>query len=221
MAIRVFLVDEQELVLEGLLSLFQSCGDIGLIGHAFDALDALPQITSVAPDVVIVDIAASGSGGLALVRQITERQPTSRVLILSALTDSRGLYQSLKAGARGYVLKGADCAEIVQAIRTVHEGYPYISPRLLEGVIRGFLIGYEKAGGEDILRELSPRERDIFFLAVNGRSNAEMAQVLSLSPKTIEVYRSSMMRKLHVRDLPALVKLGIQHGLIAVDEPAL
>lgn len=219
MAIRVFLVDEHELVLEGLLSLFQHCGDIHLIGHAFDALHALPQITSVAPDVVIVDIAASASGGLALVRQVTERLPTTRVLILSILTDTRGLYQSLKAGARGYVPKGADCAEIVQAIRTIHEGYPYISPPLLEDVIRGFLSGYEEAGGADILRDLSARERDIFFLAINGKSNTEMAQLLNLSPKTIEVYRSSMMRKLHVRDLPALVKLGIQHGLIAVEKP--
>jgi DNA-binding NarL/FixJ family response regulator len=159
-----------------------------------------------------MDIAMPELDGVEATRRIVERCPETRVLILSMYLSAEHIYRALQAGAQGYVLKESAGEEVVDAIRALRAGKRYLSHRITETVIDDYL---REGTNVSPLDSLSLRERDVLQLVVEGRTNAAIAQALSLSPKTVETYRARIMKKLKVRDTVELVKFSMRHGLIS------
>ena len=163
-----------------------------------------------------MDIAMPELNGIEATRQISEACPAVKVIILSMHDSSEHIYQALKAGAKGYLLKESAGKEVVTAVRAVSSGRRYLSDRIEEMVIEDYVLQRDAAPQKSPLDKLSDRERQILQLVVEGKSSTEISEILFLSPKTVDTYRSRLMQKLGIRDLPGLVKFAIQHGLTSV-----
>lgn len=217
MAVKVFLADDHAVVRDGLRFLLEAENDIKVVGSAMDGRDAVLQVKKLQPDVVLMDIAMPELNGIEATAQIHDACPSVRVIILSMYQTAEQIYQSLKAGAQGYLLKQSAGEEVVNAVRTVNKGRRYLSQKIEEMVIDDYIHQGHVAAGPGPLEKLSERERQIVQLVVEGKSSSEIAKVLLISHKTVETYRSRIMHKLGVKDLPSLVKFAIQHGLTTLD----
>lgn len=212
MTLSVFLADDHGVVREGLRLLLEAQG-FQVVGEAADGREAVSRVARLCPAVALVDIAMPELNGIEAAAQIREVSPATRVIILSMHSTREHIIRALRAGARGYLLKEAAGAEVVQAVREVHAGRRYLSRKISDQVIEEFLKQDPAAGPESPLARLSPREREILQLVAEGKSSAEIAAILPLSPKTVDTYRSRLMDKLGIKDLAGLVKFAIQHGL--------
>ncbi len=217
MTITVFLADDHAVFRDGLRFLLEAQGDIKVVGGAANGREAVRQVAQLCPDVVVMDIVMSELNGIEATRQICETYPSVRVVILSMHYATEYVFRALQAGAHGYLLKESAGIEVVNAIRAVHAGHRYLSQKLSDKVIDDYVRQCEAAEALGPLARLTPREREILPLVVEGKSSVEIAALLSLSPKTIETYRSRMMRKLSISDLPGLVKFAILNGLIPLE----
>jgi DNA-binding NarL/FixJ family response regulator len=208
MRTRVFLVDDHSVTRVGLRALFE-LADIEVVGEASDGRTALPQIEILKPQIAVVDVAMPGLNGIETTAAIHERCVDTRVVVLSMYTDSEHVHRALAAGASAYVVKGGTSEDIVHAVNEVRLGRQYFSPELrLRKVEMPFQAPY--AGP---LSSLSARERQVLQLVVEGHSSAKIAGIIHLSPKSVDTYRSRLMRKLGVVDVIALVKFAMQHGV--------
>ncbi|MCJ7724025.1 MAG: response regulator transcription factor [Anaerolineales bacterium] len=214
MAVTVLLADDHAVVRDGLRLLLEASGEFQVVGVAVDGIEAVRQALDLRPQVVVMDIAMPLMNGIEAAQQILETWPEARIVILSMYVSSEHVHRALQAGASGYLLKESAGAEVVEAVRTVAAGQRYLSRKITETVIDDYILSPH---AENPLDSLSPRERQVLQLTAEGRSNAEMAGLLFLSPKTVETYRSRLMQKLDLEDIPALVKFAIQHGLISLD----
>jgi DNA-binding NarL/FixJ family response regulator len=210
MTIRVFLADDHAVVRDGLRLVLQAHPDIEVVGEASDGRSAVTGIRRLLPDVVIMDIAMPQSNGIEATTRLHELVPTAKVVILSMHSSTEHIFRSLRAGARGYLLKESAGAEVIDAVRAVHAGSRYLSQKIAASVVDDYLQEGQPASP---LQSLSRRELEVLQLVVEGRTSAEIATLLSLSPKTVETYRSRLMQKVGVKDVPGLVKFAIQHGL--------
>jgi DNA-binding NarL/FixJ family response regulator len=217
MSITVFLADDHAVVRDGLRFLLEAQNDIEVVGDAPNGRDAVRQVAQLRPDVAVVDIAMPDLNGIEATRQIREICPSTQVIILSMHSTTEHVFRALQAGARGYLLKESAGVEVVNAVRAVHAGRRHLSEKISDQVIDDYMRQREAVEAESPLARLSPREREILQLVVEGKSSAEIAGVLSLSPKTVETYRSRLMQKLGISDLPGLVKFAIQHGLTPLE----
>lgn len=217
MSIKVFLADDHKVVRDGLHLLLTAETDIEVVGGASDGLEAVDLVAQLRPDVVVMDIAMPGMNGIEAMAQILRTNPASRVIILSMHATKEYIFQALQAGARGYLLKESAGIEVVNAVRMVHHGGSYLSPKISNQVIEGYVRPKDDDADSDPLSVLSPRERQIFRLVVEGKSSAEIAKILFLSPKTVDTYRSRLMQKLGVSDLLSLFKFAVQHKLMPMD----
>jgi DNA-binding NarL/FixJ family response regulator len=210
MPITVLLADDHAVVRDGLRALLEHGGDIRVVGAAGNGRDALVEAQRLQPDVVVMDIAMPELDGVEATRRILEKCPATRVLILSMYLTSEHVYRALHAGALGYVLKESAGDEVAEAIRAVQAGKRYLSHKISDAVIDDYLRETVRVSPLD---SLSLRERDVLQLVVEGQTNNVIAQKLSLSPKTVETYRTRIMRKLKVQDTVELVKFAMRHGL--------
>jgi len=217
MSITVFLADDHAVVRDGLRLLLEAQGDIRVVGDAANGREAVHQVAQLRPDVVIMDIAMPELNGIEATRQIHEACPSAQVVVLSMHYTTEHIFRALQAGARGYLLKESAGIEVVNAVRTVHTGHRYLSQKISDKVIDDYVRQREAAGARSPLARLSPREREILQLVAEGKSSAEIAGLLSLSPKTVETYRSRLMRKLGIRDLAGLIKFAVLKGLIPLE----
>jgi RNA polymerase sigma factor (sigma-70 family) len=223
LAITVFLADDHAVVRDGLRFLLEAQDGadneypIKVIGEAANGRDAVQQVGQRCPDVVLIDIAMPDLNGIEATRQIGKICPSAQIIILSMHSTSEHVFRALQAGACGYLLKESAGIEIVKAVRAVHAGHRYLSQRISDQVIDDYTRQREAIEVKSPLARLSPREREVMQLVVEGRSSAEIADILSLSPKTVETYRSRLMKKLNIDDLPSLVKFAIQHGLTSLE----
>jgi len=217
MTISVFLADDHAVVRDGLRLLLETQGDIEVIGDAASGRDAVSQVTQLHPDVVLMDIAMPELNGIEATRQIREACPSIQVVVLSMYSTTEHIFRALQAGARGYVLKEAAGVEVVNAIRAVHAGHRYLSQRASDQMIDDYMRQREATDGLSPLARLSPREQEILQLVVEGQSSTDIANSLSLSSKTVETYRSRMMKKLGISDIPSLVKFAILNGLTPLE----
>jgi DNA-binding NarL/FixJ family response regulator len=213
MTITVFLADDHTVFRDGLRLLLEAQGDIKVIGGAANGRETVRQVEELYPDVVVMDVAMPELNGIEATRQICETCPSTQIIILSMYCTTEHVFQALRAGASGYLPKESAGIEVVNAVHVVHSGHHYLNPKISDGVIDHYLRRREAAEGRSPLECLSAREREVLQLVVEGKSSAEIASVLSLSPKTVQTYRSRMMRKLSVSNLPSLIKFAVQHGL--------
>jgi DNA-binding NarL/FixJ family response regulator len=212
MPVSVMLADDHAVVRDGLRALLEGGNDLQVIAVAGNGREAVAEALRLRPDIVIMDIAMPELDGVEATRRIVERCPETRVLILSMYLSAEHIYRALQAGAQGYVLKESAGEEVVDAIRALRAGKRYLSHRITETVIDDYL---REGTNVSPLDSLSLRERDVLQLVVEGRTNAAIAQALSLSPKTVETYRARIMKKLKVKDTVELVKFSMRHGLIS------
>ena len=213
MTIQVFLVDDHTIVRDGLAAVIKSHRNIHVVGMASDGVEALKQVKELKPDVVLMDISMPNLNGIEATKKIIESCPNTRVIILSMHNDPERIYRSLKAGAKGYLLKESAGPEVIQAIRQVHKGGSYMSPKVADNFL-------DQKSGNSVFRSLellSAREMETLQMVVDGKSSAQISKELNLSKKTIETYRSRIMEKLGIHDLPGLVKYAIQQGLTSLD----
>lgn len=214
MSITVFLADDHAVVRDGLKLLLETQADIRVVGEATDGRQAVRQVAQLLPRVAIMDIAMPELNGIEAARQIKEICPKTQVIILSMHSSSEHIFQALQAGARGYLLKEAAGIEVIQAVRKVNNGGRYLSQKVSDLVVDEYLRHGEAAAEDSPLTRLAPREREVLQLVAEGKSSAQIARILPLSPKTVETYRSRLMKKLGLKDLSTLIKFALQHGLI-------
>jgi DNA-binding NarL/FixJ family response regulator len=212
MSTRVLIADDHAVVRHGLRALLVLSG-MQVVAEAGDGLEALRLAAELQPDVTIIDLTMPGLNGIDAAALLRERCPRCRVVILSMHSDAQHVNRAFAAGALAYLLKGSSSDEIVQAVRRVMAGRTYLSRELAH-------IDPERAAlgdGQGPLDLLSSRERQVLQLVVEGHSSADIAALVSLSPKSVDTYRSRLMKKLGVADLPGLVKFALQHGMTPAD----
>ena len=217
MSITVFVADDHAVVRDGLRFLLEAQDDLRVIGDAADGRAAVRLVEEMHPNVAIVDIAMPGLNGIEATRQICQSCPNVKIIILSMHSTSEHVSQALQAGASGYLLKESAGVEVVSAVRAVHAGHRYLSQKISDQVIEDYARQRDPAQQTGPLALLTEREREVLQLVVEGQTSAQIADVLSLSRKTVETYRSRLMRKLGIEDLPSLVKFAIQHGLTPLE----
>jgi DNA-binding NarL/FixJ family response regulator len=217
MSITVFLADDHRMVREGFRLLLETQSDIKVIGEAGNGREAVRQAIKLTPDVILMDIAMPELNGIEATKQIIEAHSSAKIIVLSMYSTTQHIFRALKAGAKGYILKESAGDDVIKAVRMVHGGKTFLCDEIT-GVVVGDYIEKREAGTtEDPLSRLSTREREVLQLLVEGKSNTKIAELLFLSQKTVETYRSHLMQKLGISDLPGLVKFAIQHGITSVE----
>lgn len=212
--ITVILADDHPVVRDGLRFTLESEKDIKVIALADNGREAVDMAEKNCPDVVVMDIAMPILNGIDATSQVRKSCPKTQVVILSMHYTNEHIQRALQAGAIGYLLKESAGGEVVEAIRSAHEGRRYLSHKIAETVVDD----YVRQSGKDVLDGLSPREREVLQLIAEGKTSAEASQILSLSVKTVETYRSRFMQKLGLKDMTALIKFALQHGIITLDQ---
>ena len=213
--IRILLADDHRVLRTGLRLLLERHAGLQVVGEASNGREAVEAAAELNPDVVVMDVAMPVLNGIDAAAQIANRFPHIATIVLSMHSDEGYLLRALKAGARGYLLKDSAEAELVQAIRSVHEGKAFFSPALSRMLIDDYIRHLQQRGGEDSYELLTPREREIFQLLAEGRSSKEAAQLLNLSPYTVETHRGNIMQKLNLHSLPELILYAVRKGIIA------
>jgi len=217
--IRVLLADDHALVRAGIRSLLQNIGEVEVVAEADDGREALKLIASLQPDIVLMDIAMPNLNGLEAATRVTKEFPNVRVIILSMHANEEYVLQSLRAGAAGYLLKGARAAELELAVASVARGETYLSPAASKHVIVDYV---QRSAGDALssqderspVERLTPRQREILQLIAEGYSTKEIAHTLNISVKTAETHRTQIMERLGIHDIAGLVRYAIRAGLI-------
>ena len=197
--IRLLIADDHTLFRHGIRALLASVPDIELVGEARGGEEAVALTTQLEPDVVLMDIKMPGMNGIEATRRITQTNPATRVVVLTMLEDDDSVLAAIRAGARGYVVKGADEAEMLRVVRATANGEALFGPAITERLM-GFFSGAGSSVGRQPFPDLTEREREILGLIAQGYGNAEIAARLFLSPKTVRNHISSIFDKLQVTD---------------------
>lgn len=214
-AIRILLADDHALIRAGLRALLKSIEGVEVIGEASHGHETLEAVERRQPDVILMDIAMPGLNGLETAARILKQWPSVRIIMLSMHANDEYLRQALGVGAAGYLLKGADPAELELALKAVMRGETYLSPAVSKRIVQEYL----QHDGEQVKPQssLTPRQREILQMIAEGRSTKEIAQQLDLSVKTVETHRTAIMDRLDIHDVPGLVRYAIRAGLITPD----
>ena len=207
--ITVVLADDHGIVREGIAALCATNG-MQILGECSDGTVAAEMIVNLQPDFAILDLHMPGMTGVEVIRKVRAAGVTTKLMILSISQDEGTVVEALRAGADAYLLKDGPSRHLLDAITFVRDGGVYISP-LLRGA--GLFTKGDMAVREDPLASLSPREMEVFSYLVNGLRAKDIAELLDISPKTVDTYRAGLMRKLNVRDLVSLVKFAIERNL--------
>lgn len=212
--IRILVVDDHTLFRQGIVGLLESQGDIEVVGQAANGNEALAAAAELSPNVVLMDISMPGTSGLTAAVEIKSRVPDANVLILTIHDREDYLYQALRAGASGYVLKGADIRDLLDAVRSAYRGEVYLYPTATKTLVADYLrrarAGEDRAGYDG----LTDREREILHLIAQGKTTPEIAAELTLSPHTVQSHRDHIMTKLDLHSKAALIRYAIGKGLI-------
>ncbi len=211
--IKVLLVEDHTIVRQGISALLKSESDIEVVGEASDGLEAIDMAKKIVPDVVLMDIAMRNLNGLEATRKIKKIFPDMKVLVLTMYDNEESVFQILKAGASGYLIKDSAMTDLISAIRVIYQGESYLSPSISKKVIDEYIrkaeMG-EKRGTEDLL---SNREREILQMIAEGNSVPQVASLLCISKKTVEAHKNHIMEKLNIHDKVGLIKYAIRMGL--------
>ena len=208
---RIYLIDDHPIVRAGLRALLESAGHT-IVGEGADITQALSEVNRIDPDVVLLDLHLDGRSGFEVLAELQRRNQSSRVIVLSMSDQPRNVAEALRMGASGYVLKGSASVELMAAVEAVMQGRRYLGEGLTDIAVQGLTTDTERGS------TLSPRERQILVMVASGKSSAAIGEVLHLSPKTVDTYRSRLMAKLELADVPALVRWALREKLIDLDD---
>jgi DNA-binding NarL/FixJ family response regulator len=206
--LRIVVADDHGIVRSGLKLLLDRQAGFEVVAEAEDGVEALEKVIAERPDVAILDVAMPRMTGLQATYEIKKQAPDTQVLILSMHDDERYLFEALRAGAAGYVLKRAADTDLVEAVRAAARGEPFLTPSAQQSLIRDFLERGEQPS------ELTPREQEVVKLIAEAHTNKEIAEILHLSEKTVESHRAHVLQKLGMRDRVELVRYAIRRGLV-------
>jgi two-component system invasion response regulator UvrY len=204
---RIYLIDDHPIVRAGLSALLQGAGHT-IVGEGEDITQALSEVNRMAPDIVMLDLQLAGRSGFEVLAEMQRRQMATKVIVLSMSDQPRNVAEALRMGASGYVLKGSASTELVTAVEAVQQGRRYLGEGLNDIAVQGLTSDADRGN------TLSPRERQILVMVASGKSSAAIGDELHLSPKTVDTYRSRLMAKLELADVPALVRWAIREKLI-------
>jgi len=209
----IALADDHQVVRNGLRVLLEAEPDFSVVGEAGDGLEAVRLVERLQPDVLVLDLMMPGLNGLEVARQVSQRSPQTRVVILSMYDNEAYVLEALRAGAAAYVPKESTSAELVRAIREAVAGRRYLSPPLSERAIEIYMQRAESAA-LDPYETLTAREREVLHLVAEGHTNAEIAARLFVSPRTIETHRANLMRKLGLHTQTDLIRYALRRGIL-------
>jgi DNA-binding NarL/FixJ family response regulator len=213
---RVLVVDDHELIRMGVKMILDATPGYEVVGEAEDGREALRQVASLRPDLVIMDIAMPGLNGIEGTQRIRKEFPGTKVLVLSMHLERNYVRQTLKAGASGYVLKERAVEEVPLALDCINSGKKYLSPGVTDMVLEGYL---EVSGDvpDSAFSDLTDRERDVLQLLAEGKTIKECASVLHLSPKTVETHKRRIYERLNINSIAGLTHYAIRHGIVSLD----
>ena len=207
--IRVLVADDHTMVREGIVGILRGSGDIDVVGEAGDGAEATRKALETRPDVAVLDVSMPRLSGLEAARRIREALPATRILILTMHDEDEYVVKTMRAGASGYLVKDGAASQLIAGIRALAEGKSYFGSRA-----RATLSGVSDEEPEDPYERLTDREREVFQLVVEGRSNAEIAPILAISPKTVDNHRTRLMEKLRIHSTAELVRYAARHHLM-------
>ena len=213
MEIKIIIADDHTIIRDGLKLILESKSDLKVIAEAENGFQVVSKAKELQPDVIIMDIAMPNMNGVEATRRIIEENPAIKIIILSMHSTVEDIFRSLQAGAIGYLLKESAGTEIIDAVRAAFSGRRYLSRKVDDILIDSYIYEHQLKEADSPLERLSSREREVLQLVAEGKSSSEISELLYLSVKTVETYRSRMMQKLGIKDLPALVKFAIQQRL--------
>ena len=214
MTIRLLLVDDHAVVRSGLRMLLEHETDIEIVGEAGTAHETLALVEQLQPDVVLMDIGLPDKSGIEATQEIKPRWPQVAVVALTIHEDEEYFFKMLQAGASGYVPKRAAPEELLTAVRSAAAGEIYLYPSLAKLLVKDYLTGSREASSAGTLDELTEREQEVLAYVAEGSSNPEIAEALTISPKTVARHRENIMRKLNLHSRTELVKYAIRKGII-------
>ena len=210
--IRILLADDQIITLSGLKNLLAAQTDIEIVGEARNGQEAIELAASLQPDLIVMDLRMPGINGIEATRRIHRASPHIGILVVTVFEDDTSVFPAIRAGARGYLLKNTEQDELLRAIRTVANGGAIFSPGIAQRVL-GYLNTPPPDTPQHIFDELTPREREILELIAQGKTNAEIAEILSLSPKTVSNNISNVLVKVQATDRAKLMLMALDAGL--------
>jgi DNA-binding NarL/FixJ family response regulator len=214
--IRLLIADDHQLVREGIRSLLKASRDFAVVGEAVDGNDAVEKAKALSPDVAILDITMPVVDGLEATQQIRKVSPSTKVLVLTMHDSTQMVRRVIEAGAIGYVLKSDLASQLVRAVKSVVHGEVFLTPKVSEIVMGGFLHSEDEAARNSSESEPgrpSDREKDVIRLLTQGKSNKETASILGITTRTVETHRARIMMKLRVHSLVELVQYANRHGI--------
>ena len=212
--IRVFIADDHPVVRSGIALLLNEQQDMQVVGESKDGRGAIDGINRLRPDVVLMDIDMPDISGLEVTSEVTRSWPETSVLILTGYDHEELLFQALRAGALGYLLKGTSTEELLKAVRTVHSGEAFIYPSMATKLVGDYIRHTNPSASKGHYQDLSTREREVLPLLAEGRTNEDIANLLYISPYTVQTYRQRIMKKLGLHGRTALVKYALEKGII-------
>jgi DNA-binding NarL/FixJ family response regulator len=218
-AIRIVLADDHEVVRQGIRALLEAQADFEVVGEASDGLQVADLVEREKPHVLVVDLMMPGLGGLDVARKVRRRSPKTRIVVLSMHASVPYVYEAMRIGVTGYVVKDAGASELVGAIREAAAGRRRLGPPLSEEMIEAYARKAEDTS-IDLHETLTAREREILHLAAEGMSSADIARRLGISPRTAETHRANVMRKLGVRNRADLIRYALSRGIVPLESQA-
>jgi two-component system response regulator NreC len=213
---RILLVDDHTVVRQGLRALLEDEPDFTVVGEAGSGLEAIRLVNKLQPEILVLDIMMEDISGIEVARQVRENFPRMAIVILSMYGDKGHVLEALQSGAQAYLVKKSAASELVQAVRQVLVGRRYLGTSVSDVVVDAYLEKAE-AGPADPYDSLSSREREVLHLAAHGYTNAEIAEHLFISRRTVETHRANAMRKLNLSNQTDLLRYALQRGILASD----
>ncbi|HKS72016.1 MAG TPA: response regulator transcription factor [Terriglobales bacterium] len=214
MPYRLLIVEDHKIMRDGIKSLLEHGAEFTVIAEADTGTEAVRICQEAHPDLVLMDIGLPGLNGVDTTSELLRRSPSSKVVILSMHDDEESVVTSIRAGARGYVVKHASSADLLEALRTVAHGGSYLSPHVSERLLTRIRRGEEERDvGHSILASLTPRELQVLRLIVDGKASKEIAVILNIGVETVRGYRKAMMKKLQVNNVASLIRVALSAGL--------
>ncbi len=212
----VLLADDHGVVCQGLRTLLESENGIEVVGVAADGLEAVEKVEKLKPEIMVLDLMMPGLGGIDVLRQAKRRSPQTKIVVYSMYSAGSYVAEALKNGAGGYVLKNAAPDHLVQALREVAAGRHYLSPPLSQESV-GAYLKLAESGEEEVYDTLTPREREVMHLVLEGCNNPDIGQRLTIGLRTVEYHRSNVMKKLGLRTKGELMRFALKKGILPVE----